>query len=131
MLCLDRLLKKNVIKIEETFINDGKLENKYKLVSEDFDMITKYMGCAGSKDVLSQKIILDNFTNMIEKIIKNTCENKDVPNLMKGTFIKINSDKIDNFKKELQLLIDRFEDLEDKDEKSVYGFANILGLYSK
>ena len=89
------------------------------------------MGCAGSKDVLSQKIILDNFTNMIEKIIKNTCENKDVPNLMKGTFIKINSDKIDNFKKELQLLIDRFEDLEDKDEKSVYGFVNILGLYSK
>lgn len=131
LLCLDRLIKKKIIRIKETIINDGKLQNIYELVSTDFSVISKYIEENSEKNSFAGEIIAKDINNITKKIINNIFDNKEKPNSIQAVFIKISSNNLVEFNKELNDLIKKYEKLEDTNEKEIYGLVNVLGLYSK
>lgn len=130
LLCIDRLLKNNVIRVNSTSINNGVLENSYELVSTDFNIISKYVKYKDSKKDIAKEITANNIIELGRTIINNSFENPDLPNVIKGTFIKINPNEVKNFIEEVNELIKKYENMEDLTVKEVFGFINVLGIYS-
>lgn len=130
LLCLNRLLKKNVIRVKENIIKDCKLENVYELVSKDINLLSKYTNKGENNSILAIESGVNNISNITRTIMNNINKDSTKPNNIKAIFIKIDSKKISEFKKELDELICKFQNLENLNDEEVYGFINVLGPYS-
>ncbi|WP_102401728.1 hypothetical protein [Haloimpatiens massiliensis] len=119
---VDRLIKKQIIGIKETRINDGKLENIYELKSKDIKFL--------ANNANSLIISTNNICKIVKDIITNIATEGDKPSSVKAVFIKVNPSRMTEFKEDLNKLVEKYEKLEDLNEKEVYGFLHVLGPYN-
>ena len=126
---LNRLEKRDIVEVKDRIIVDGKLEKIYQLKSTDIELLTNKVGGDNAKNLFSTMLAANNLSNITKSIVKNISEDPNKPSSVKAVFIKVNSKRVAELKKEIEKVMLKFESMEDLEEDEVYGFINILGPY--
>lgn len=125
-LSIDRLIRKELVRLKENRIVAGRLENLYELTSNN---IRVYNNKDNETIKSRSKITAINFSNLATDIINNIATNDDKPYDVRAMFIKVTEDKIIEFKKDLEELCKKYESMEELDSEEMYGFIHLLGPY--
>lgn len=128
-LYLNRLLKCELIEVCDIKVSDGKLEKTYKLKSSDIELLKDIQVKGSDKDKLEIKLAANKFSNLTREVIEQLTENKDNPYKIKAYFIKTNKGKMEEFKKELDKLFEKFEYCEEDNATDTYTFISTFAPY--
>jgi len=129
-LYINRLITANLIAIKDSTIIDGKIEKIYVLASKDVEILNYLKD--NSKDTNEKNIDLSaqHFSSLTRQIIKNINQYKEKTYKIKAYFIKTDDDTMQEFKKELDELFIKYQQLEDINATETYGFISVLAPYS-
>lgn len=126
---IKQLLTAKLIRVVETKVIDGRIENYYELASTD----TEIMNYIRAKGQVDEKTNLDlsaqQFSTMTKNMIKNIYDHKDKTNKVKAYFIKTSEESMRAFKEELELLYKKYQELEDFEASDTYGLISVLAPY--
>ncbi|MDD7795192.1 hypothetical protein [Clostridium sp. 'White wine YQ'] len=127
-LAINRMIKKEVVKLKENRIVEGRLEKVYELTTNNIRVHNQGNDTNINKN--RAKVTAMNFSNLATRIIDNISNNESKPNDVRAMFIKVAPEKIVEFKSELEILCNKFAAMEELDEDEMYGFITLLGPYS-
>ncbi len=119
---LSRLVEKNIVAVVGNKIIAGKVENVYSLIQKDLNLSKKSSFDKSEKENIAVTI-LRAATDILYKDEKN-------PNMVQASFIKASPEKINEFKKEIAKVYEKYVNLEDENEEQVFGLINIMGSYN-
>lgn len=129
-LYIKRLIDANLIKVKDTKVSEGKIEKTYELASTDIQIINylkeNYMDLDGKKDI---ELAAQQFSALTRDVIRNIDKYQDKPHKIKAYFIKADEEKMKEFKKELDALFLKYQELEDLSVEDTYGFIGVLAPY--
>lgn len=123
-LYLKRLLENHLICIKEEMIVEGRIEKTYELATTDIEILNYIERNSKNKDQ-NIELSAQHFSTLTKNIVKNIHEYKDKPHKVKAYFIKTDSEKMSDFKQELEALFQKYQDCEDLEASETYGFICI------
>lgn len=130
-LYIKRLFDAKLINVKNTAIIDGKVEKCYELVSTDIQIINYLRENSNyideKKDV---ELLATQFSSLTKGVIRNIDKYKEKPHKIKAYFIKADEEKIEEFKKELNELFEKYQSIENLDASDTYGFIGVLAPYN-
>lgn len=125
---LNRLQLLGIVEIAEERISNGRIEKYYRLIGDSLEFIND-LGNKSDKDNVNIKLSANHFSNMTRKTIENISQYKEKPHKIKAQFIKIDDAKMEEFKKELDNLFEKFEAMEDISQKTTYALISVFAPY--
>lgn len=128
-LYLQRFVQTGLVKEEIVSNKNGEIEKEYYLISKDIDIINSLQGENISERKSKIDIAAQHFAIMTRNAIKNVENNKEKPNKIKAYFMKAKEDDMKMFKEEIEQLFEKYQKLENLDEKETYSLFTILAPY--
>lgn len=119
-LFIHRLMSKNIVKLSNEKVINGKLYNTYSLVSRDLNV---FGNSSNKEDEIESAVTY--FSNLISDMVRNSTKDADVFNA-KICHIKCSKDRIMEFRKDLDKLYEKYNSIEDMDEADMYGFLSVI-----
>lgn len=129
-LYIKRLIHAKLIRIKTSRIVQGKVEKTYELASTDIDILNYLKNnCSGEDGENNVELSAQHFASMTREMVRNISTYKDKPHKIKAYFIRADEDKMKAFKKELDELFEKYQELENQDAEDTYGFISLLAPY--
>lgn len=130
-LYLNRLEKAGLVKENSNLVINGQIEKTYQLVSDEIEIIN-YLQRNNMSDAEKRRkreISAQHFASMIKKAIKNIDIKEGKPNKIKAYFMKATEQDMEMFRKEIDALFMKYQNLEDKSADNTYSLFTILAPY--
>lgn len=132
-LYIERLQKAGLVREESSIVQNGQIEKCYQLVSDEVKIINMLQ--QGKMTEAEQKRKLDisahHFGIMTRNAIKMANMNAEKPNKIKAYFMRAKKEDMQNFRKEIEALFEKYQKLEDKDATETYSLFTVLAPYEK
>lgn len=133
-LYIDRLIRANVVEVDEEKIVNGELFIYYRLISEDLEIVGKLRerakrGNLNCDEKKQQELSAYYFSMLSNKIIKSSLKHTDKPKLIQCSFIKAEQEKMEQFLEKLQLLCAEYNELQDTELTETYAFYTTFAYY--
>jgi len=128
-LYIKRLIESQLIKVTEVKVVEGKVEKTYELASTDVEILNYLQENSKGKEETNIELSAQHFSTMTRNIIRNIDEFKHKPHKIKAYFIKSDEESVNEFKKELDALFEKYQEMEDVDASETYGFISVLAPY--
>lgn len=124
---LNRLLNANFIEVQSVSHVDGKIEKLYSLAYKNIAILNKLN--VNSNNITEEKKMqtIQYFNSITMKAIQQAVKEENMPHKIKAHYIRTKSEKMQEFIHELNLLFEKYENLEDEDGGDVtYSLFTIL-----
>lgn len=130
-LYLQRLVNAKLVREEDCMIRQGECEKRYYLVADDIELINnlRMAKFSDAEQKCQTDISAQHFAMMTRNAIKNANWNRDKPNKVKAYFMNAKKKDMEQFKKEIEELFLKYQNLEDADAKDVYSLFTVLAPY--
>ncbi len=130
-LYLQRLVKAGLVKEEKESILNGQIEKHYGLVSDDIEIMNRLQNSQLSEAARRRKteISAQHFAVMTRRAIKNVNETEGMPHKIKAYFMKANKEDMEEFRKEIDELFQRYKAVEDLNAQDTYSLFTVLAPY--
>ncbi|MDF2520953.1 MAG: hypothetical protein K0R84_1581, partial [Clostridia bacterium] len=129
-LYLNRLMTANLVTVKESTVIDGRIEKIYCLSSKDVEILNYLKSNSNDSNDRNIDLSAQHFSSLTRQIIKNINQYKEKTYKIKAYFIKTDDKTMQEFKKELDDLFLKYQQLEDINATETYGFISVLAPYS-
>lgn len=124
---LSLLEKFNIVECVKVDVIKQKINSIYKLKTENMNMLINFSDESKSKVELVTN--LNKYNDILKVAIKSIAENPELPNKQGALFINTSLENVNEFKNELNKLINKFINMDNPLEESVYLFLPMLLPY--
>lgn len=125
---LNRLKVAGIVKEKKNQLSDGFLEKEYSLVSEDLSIINN-LSKTSSTSEREKELTAHHFAVMTKQAIKCAGNHKNKPYQIGSYFMKVKVEDMEEFKKEIDALFDKFRALEDTEQTQTYSLFAVMAPY--
>ncbi|QSX05403.1 hypothetical protein JYG23_12065 [Sedimentibacter sp. zth1] len=126
---INKLLEYNIIECVKNDIVNQRVNNVFKLRKDDIDLILN--SCSEHNLELNLLSGIEKYRNMVKKSFQSVCANPDTANKQAFLIIRVSDEKVKEFKCELNEVIKKYSELEDKSEKNKYLYMTLLSRYDE
>lgn len=126
---INKLLEYNIIECVKNDVINQRVNYVFKLKKDDIDLILN--SCDQYSLELDLLASIEKYRSLVKRSFQTVCANPDTPNKQAFLIIKASDEKIKEFKQELNTLIQKYADLEDKSENAKYMFMTLLSRYEE
>ena len=130
-LYLQRLLNAGLVKEKIQYVQNDQIEKYYELASSEIEIMNRIQGNNMDENEKRRKALLSSqhFAIMTRNAIKNVNINPERPNKIKAYFMKARSEDMEEFRKEIDLLFEKYQLKEDLDANDTYSLFTVLAPY--
>lgn len=130
-LYLQRMVKAGIVREEMIAIQNGQVEKHYQLVSDEIEIINHLQKTSLSEAEKKRKaeISAQHFALMTRNAIKNVNLNSEAPHKIKAYFMKAKKEDMEEFKKEVDRLFQKYQSLEAAEAADTYSLFTVLAPY--
>lgn len=130
-LYLQRLLNAGLIKEKIQYVQNDQIEKYYELASSEIEIMNRIQGNNMDENEKRRKALLSSqhFAIMTRNAIKNVNINPEKPNKIKAYFMKARREDMEEFRKEIDLLFEKYQLKEDLDANDTYSLFTVLAPY--
>lgn len=130
-LYLQRLLNAGLVKEKIQYVQNDQIEKYYELASSEIEIMNRIQGNNMDENEKRRKALLSSqhFAIMTRNAIKNVNINPEKPNKIKAYFMKARREDMDEFRKEIDLLFEKYQLKEDLDANDTYSLFTVLAPY--
>lgn len=130
-LYLQRLLNAGLVKEKIQYVQNDQIEKYYELVSSEIEIMNRIQGNNMDENEKRRKALLSSqhFAIMTRNAIKNVNINPEKPNKIKAYFMKARREDMEEFRKEIDLLFEKYQLKEDLDANDTYSLFTVLAPY--
>lgn len=130
-LYLQRLLNAGLVKEKIQYVQNDQIEKYYELASSEIEIMNRIQGNNMDENEKRRKALLSSqhFAIMTRNAIKNVNINPEKPNKIKAYFMKARRDDMEEFRKEIDLLFEKYQLKEDLDANDTYSLFTVLAPY--
>lgn len=130
-LYLQRLLNAGLVKEKIQYVQNDQIEKYYELASSEIEIMNRIQGNNMDENEKRRKALLSSqhFAIMTRNAIKNVNINPEKPNKIKAYFMKARREDMEEFRKEVDLLFEKYQLKEDLDANDTYSLFTVLAPY--
>ena len=130
-LYLQRLLNAGLVKEKIQYVQNDQIEKYYELASSEIEIMNRIQGNNMDENEKRRKALLSSqhFAIMTRNAIKNVNINPEKPNKIKAYFMKARREDMEKFRKEIDLLFEKYQLKEDLDANDTYSLFTVLAPY--
>lgn len=130
-LYLQRLLNAGLVKEKIQYVQNDQVEKYYELASSEIEIMNRIQGNNMDENEKKRKALLSSqhFAIMTRNAIKNVNINPEKPNKIKAYFMKARREDMEEFRKEIDLLFEKYQLKEDLDANDTYSLFTVLAPY--
>ena len=130
-LYLQRLLNAGLVKEKIQYVQNDQIEKYYELASSEIEIMNRIQGNNMDENEKRRKALLSSqhFAIMTRNAIKNVNINPEKPNKIKAYFMKARREDMEDFRKEIDLLFEKYQLKEDLDANDTYSLFTVLAPY--
>lgn len=130
-LYLQRMVNAGLVREDSEMVTNGEIEKKYYLASNEMAIMNQIQGEALSEGEKKRKALLSaqHFASMTRNAIKNVNVNPEKPNKIRAYFMKAQKKDMEEFRKEIDLLFQKYQAKEDLDAAETYSLFTVLAPY--
>lgn len=130
-LYLQRLLNAGLVKEKIQYVQNDQVEKYYELASSEIEIMNRIQGNNMDENEKRRKALLSSqhFAIMTRNAIKNVNINPEKPNKIKAYFMKARREDMEEFRKEIDLLFEKYQLKEDLDANDTYSLFTVLAPY--
>ena len=130
-LYLQRLLNAGLVKEKIQYVQNDQIEKYYELASSEIEIMNRIQGNNMDENEKRRKALLSSqhFAIMTRNAIKNVNINPEKPNKIKAYFMKARREDMKEFRKEIDLLFEKYQLKEDLDANDTYSLFTVLAPY--
>ena len=130
-LYLQRLLNAGLVKEKIQYVQNDQIEKYYELASSEIEIMNRIQGNNMDENEKRRKALLSSqhFAIMTRNAIKNVNINPEKPNKIKAYFMKARREDMEEFRKEMDLLFEKYQLKEDLDANDTYSLFTVLAPY--
>lgn len=130
-LYLQRLLNAGLVKEKIQYVQNDQIEKYYELASSEIEIMNRIQGNNMDENEKKRKALLSSqhFAIMTRNAIKNVNINPEKPNKIKAYFMKARREDMEEFRKEIDLLFEKYQLKEDLDANDTYSLFTVLAPY--
>lgn len=130
-LYLQRLLNAGLVKEKIQYVQNDQIEKYYELASSEIEIMNRIQGNNMDENEKRRKALLSSqhFAIMTRNAIKNVNINPEKPNKIKAYFMKARREDMEEFRKEIDLLFEKYHLKEDLDANDTYSLFTVLAPY--
>ena len=130
-LYLQRLLNAGLVKEKIQYVQNDQIEKYYELASSEIEIMNRIQGNNMDENEKRRKALLSSqhFAIMTRNAIKNVNINPEKPNKIKAYFMKARREDMEEFRKEIDLLFEKYQLKEDLDANDTYSLFTVLAPY--
>lgn len=127
-LYLQRLLNAGLVKEKIQYVQNDQIEKYYELASSEIEIMNRIQGNNMDENEKRRKALLSSqhFAIMTRNAIKNVNINPEKPNKIKAYFMKARREDMEEFRKEIDLLFEKYQLKEDLDANDTYSLFTVL-----
>ena len=130
-LYLQRLLNAGLVKEKIQYVQNDQIEKYYELASSEIEIMNRIQGNNMDENEKRRKALLSSqhFAIMTRNAIRNVNINPEKPNKIKAYFMKARREDMEEFRKEIDLLFEKYQLKEDLDANDTYSLFTVLAPY--
>lgn len=130
-LYLQRLVNAGLVKKENEVAINGEVEKNYYLISDEIEIMNRIQSSAMEDDERRRKALLSaqHFASMTRNAIKNVNMTPEKPNKIKAYFMKAEEEDMREFRKEIDLLFQKYQEKEKLEATDTYSLFTVLAPY--
>ena len=130
-LYLQRLLNAGLVIEKIQYVQNDQIEKYYELASSEIEIMNRIQGNNMDENEKRRKALLSSqhFAIMTRNAIKNVNINPEKPNKIKAYFMKARREDMEEFRKEIDLLFEKYQLKEDLDANDTYSLFTVLAPY--
>ena len=130
-LYLQRLVNAGLVKEENEVAINGEVEKNYYLISDEIEIMNRIQSSAMEDDERRRKALLSaqHFASMTRNAIKNVNMTPEKPNKIKAYFMKAEEEDMREFRKEIDLLFQKYQEKEKLEATDIYSLFTVLAPY--
>ena len=130
-LYLQRLVNAGLVKEENEVAINGEVEKNYYLISDEIEIMNRIQSSAMEDDERRRKALLSaqHFASMTRNAIKNVNMTPEKPNKIKAYFMKAEEEDMREFRKEIDLLFQKYQEKEKLEATDICSLFTVLGPY--
>lgn len=131
-LYINRLLDNGIIETEKTETCDNRKVQYYCVSVKNIEIINRISNDKNSGENIKLISSAQHFSVITRDMILGVGMNGDLPHKIKANFIRSTPQKMEDFKKEIEALFEKYEELEQEEEVTcnIYGLVNIFAPYN-
>ena len=130
-LYLQRMVNAKLVREDTVVAQDGQIEKNYYLIEDDIEIVNRLERRQFSTAESNRKsdVSAQHFAVMTKNAVKNANANLDKPNKIKAYFMKAQKEDMNQFKKDIEQLFQKYQSLEDSDAENTYSLFTVLAPY--
>ena len=130
-LYLQRFVNAGLVREESDVALNGEVEKKYYLISDEIEIMNKIQSGSMGDGERKRKALLSaqHFASMTRNAIKNVNMEPDKPNKIKAYFMKAREEDMQDFRKEIDALFEKYQSKEDLEADDTYSLFTVLAPY--
>ena len=130
-LYLQRLVNAGLVKEENEVAINGEVEKNYYLISDEIEIMNRIQSSAMEDDERRRKALLSaqHFASMTRNAIKNVNMTPEKPNKIKAYFMKAEEEDMREFRKEIDLIFQKYQEKEKLEATDTYSLFTVLAPY--
>lgn len=130
-LYLQRLVGAELIREEKVIIQNEQIEKQYFLISDEIEILHKIENFGNSDAEKKRKVDItaQHFSIMARNAIKNVNIDASKPHKIRAYFMRAKKEDMEEFRKEIEQLFEKYQALEDTDAKETYSLFTVLAPY--
>ena len=130
-LYLQRLVNAGLVKEENEVAINGEVEKNYYLISDEIEIMNRIQSSAMEDDERRRKALLSaqHFASMTRNAIKNVNMTPEKPNKIKAYFMKAEEEDMREFRKEIDLFFQKYQEKEKLEATDTYSLFTVLAPY--
>ena len=130
-LYLKRLIKAGLVTESVNHVQNGQIEKKYNLKSDEIEIINRIQTDEKLETVKQRQldIAAQHFSIMVKRAIKNAAEQTEQPNKVKAYFMKAQKQDMQQFRDEIDGVFQKYQKLEDTQAEEMYSLFTVFAPY--
>lgn len=130
-LYLKRLIKAGLVTESVNHVQNGQIEKKYNLKSDEIEIINRIQTDEKLGTVKQRQldIAAQHFSIMVKRAIKNAAEQTEQPNKVKAYFMKAQKQDMQQFRDEIDGVFQKYQKLEDTQAEETYSLFTVFAPY--
>ena len=130
-LYISRLEKAGLVKESNSIVRNEQVEKCYQLVSDEIEIMNYLQNGLMTENEKKRKgeISAQHFAMMTRNAIKNVNIHNEKPHKIKAYFMKTKEESMLEFRKEIEALFEKYQDLEDTEATELYSLFTVLAPY--
>lgn len=130
-LYLQRLVRAGMVREEVPIVQNGQIEKRYTLVSDEIEILNKIenKGLSEAEKKRKADISAQHFSVMTRNAIKNVNMNSGKPHKIKAYFMKAKKEDMEEFRQEIDRLFQKYQAMEDTEAEETYSLFTVLAPY--